>query len=383
MRAALLSLALAVTLYAPAHAVFGGEAYNGTLPTACSSLYGILAADCTESGEWLGNTSASNQSAAKCCSAFVAANASLCFCDKGLIKTVGDKALNATGARVGATCGHAAPVAAEYCPRTELQDLGVLDSQPLEDDFWSLLDGWDAEADVAQAQPVLGTGPLRTFHTVAVRGADPGWSQNLTDGDLGDYLEWGCSTARLAFQWVESEPNWERQGLEYMYLEYLAQFWKRFPPPPPPPPKVAAKVEAADGNATAPSPAPGGNAAAANVTKSNATIAAEAAAAAAAAAEAAAEAAKPKFKQPRPLLFSQFVARVGTLSPARSNSAAPRSRPVGAPFPYVDFHAMAPSLVAPITEAPKCATAPCKNGGTCLESSTSTTVQPSPDFVPE
>ena len=27
----------------------------------------------------------------------------------------------------------------------------------------------------------------------------------------------------MGFQWLESEPNWEQLGLQYLYLEYLAE----------------------------------------------------------------------------------------------------------------------------------------------------------------
>ena len=96
-------------------------------------------------------------------------------------------------------------------------------SMIIEADFWEIVDGWEALGTERFATPVLGVGHSRVFHTISANGQRWPWRERLLDDELDEFRELGFKQARLAFQWVEAEPNWEQQGLQYMYLEYLGE----------------------------------------------------------------------------------------------------------------------------------------------------------------
>ena len=93
----------------------------------------------------------------------------------------------------------------------------------IEQDFWRIVDGWEALGSERWATPVLGIDHSRVFHTVSANGQKWPWRERLLEDELEDFHELGFKQARLAFQWTEAEPNWEQMGLQYMYLEYLSE----------------------------------------------------------------------------------------------------------------------------------------------------------------
>jgi|EP01047_Picozoa_sp_COSAG01_P040132 hypothetical protein len=96
-------------------------------------------------------------------------------------------------------------------------------SAALEADFWSVVDGWEQLSTARWATPVLGVDHTRVFSTFAASRLEWPWRERLLDDELEELRELGFKKARLSFQWVEAEPNWEQMGLQYLYLEYLSE----------------------------------------------------------------------------------------------------------------------------------------------------------------
>ena len=96
-------------------------------------------------------------------------------------------------------------------------------SAAMEEDFWGVVDQWEAVNTQRFGTPVLGVDHSRVFHTVSATGMNWPWRQRLMGDELSEMAEMGFKTARLSFQWVEAEQNWEQSGLQYLYVEYLSE----------------------------------------------------------------------------------------------------------------------------------------------------------------
>ena len=96
-------------------------------------------------------------------------------------------------------------------------------SSAMETDFWAVVDEWEQHSQARFAQPVLGVERPRIRHTMQASRLKRPWTASLLDSELEEFKALGFRQARLSFAWLDAEPNWEQLGLQYLYVEYLAE----------------------------------------------------------------------------------------------------------------------------------------------------------------